>query len=77
MPRWTEGRYDGLKWAQIYRCLLYDDSFPSSEGITVLGTDISEHKRYQEALKRSEQKRLRRFYESGLIHVFIGTWSER
>ena len=61
----------GGKYTDAYYMMT---AFPSSEGITVLGTDISEHKRDQEALQRSEQ-RLRRFYESGLIGVIYWNMS--
>ncbi|HMB23998.1 MAG TPA: PAS domain S-box protein, partial [Anaerolineales bacterium] len=45
--------------------------FPSTEGITVLGTDITESKRAADALRRSEA-RLRQMIETSLVAIGLG-----
>ncbi|HEX2997692.1 MAG TPA: PAS domain S-box protein [Anaerolineales bacterium] len=45
--------------------------FPSTEGITVLGTDITESKRVEDALRQSEA-RLRQMIETSLVAIGLG-----
>ena len=45
--------------------------FPSPEGITVLGTDVTESKRAEDALRQSEA-RLRHMIETSLVAIGLG-----
>jgi PAS domain S-box-containing protein len=61
---------DGTVLLEVYVCPICRDCGPGIEGVLIQMLDITDRKRAEEALRKSEL-RLRKFYESGLFGVIF------